>query len=147
MTKEELEHENERLKYFLNDIIFDPSNEDVELGARYLRSLGYIGFDEERKVYVNLHNNEPLMQLEEREKGFYIKDEEINEYIKQLEYKVEKAIEDITFCVNGIKNEFACTDSRTRHELYTLHTILSETLNALGKYKSWLNIANMLYFF
>ena len=79
--------ENNILKRRLNDIVFDDANKDVELGARYLRKIGYIDFDEERKVYVNKHNNEPIIQEDEREKDYYIPDEELNEYTKQLEYK------------------------------------------------------------
>lgn len=90
MTKEELEKENKILKLRLNDIIFDDANDDVELGARYLRKIGYIDFDEERKVYVNKHNEEPFLQEDEREKDYYIQDEELNEYIKQLEYKLQQ---------------------------------------------------------
>lgn len=90
MTREELEKENKILKHRLNDIIFDDANDDVELGARYLRKIGYIGFDEERKMYLNKHNNEPFWQNDEREKNYYIKDEELDEYTKQLEYKLQQ---------------------------------------------------------
>ena len=87
---EKLEKENEILKHRLNDIIFDDANDDVELGARYLRNIGYIGFDEERKIYLNKHNKEPFWQNDEREKNYYIKDEELNEYTEQLEYKLQQ---------------------------------------------------------
>ena len=40
MTKEELEQENRILKHRLNDIVFDDANDDVELGARFLRKIG-----------------------------------------------------------------------------------------------------------
>ena len=90
MTREELEKENEILKHRLNDIIFDDANDDVELGARYLRNIGYVDFDEERKIYINKHNNEPFWQNDEREKKYYIKDEELDEYTKQLEYKLQQ---------------------------------------------------------
>lgn len=82
--------ENNILKHRLNDIVFDDANEDVELGARYLRKIGYIDFDEERKVYVNKHNNEPFIQDDEREKDYYIPDEELDEYTKQLECKLQQ---------------------------------------------------------
>lgn len=90
MTREELEKENEILKHRLNDIIFDDANDDVELGARYLRKIGYVDFDEERKVYINKHNKEPFWQEDKREKGYYIPDEELDEYTKQLEYKLQQ---------------------------------------------------------
>ena len=92
--------ENENLKYWLNDVIFDENNIDVELPARYLRKLGYIDFDDKKKVYINKHNNSPFMQEDSKEKAFYLKDEELNEYTQQLEsqnddYKsrIDKAIE------------------------------------------------------
>lgn len=88
-----LQQENERLKFYLNDVVFDDNNIDVELSARYLRKLGYIDFDEERQVYVNKHNNQPFMQEDTKEKSFYIKDDELNDYTKQLENKIEKAVE------------------------------------------------------
>ena len=56
-----LQEENEHLKYHLNDIVFDDSNIDVELGARLLRKLGYCDFDDKKQVYVNKHNNQPFM--------------------------------------------------------------------------------------
>ena len=90
MTREELEKENEILKHRLNDIVFDDANNDVELGARFLRKIGYVDFDEERKFYINKHNKEPFWQEDEREKGYYITDEELDEYTKQLEYQLQQ---------------------------------------------------------
>lgn len=87
MTKEELIKENNILKHRLNDIVF---GDDAELGARYLRKIGYIDFDEEEKLYINKHNNEPFWHEDEKEKDYYIKDEELDEYTKQLEYKYNK---------------------------------------------------------
>ncbi len=85
-----LQKENDNLKFYLNDVVFDDNNIDVELSARYLRKLGYIDFDEERQVYVNKHNNKPFMQEDTKEKSFYIKDDELNDYTKQLENKIGK---------------------------------------------------------
>jgi len=107
MSEEELEKENEILKHRLNDIIFDDANDDVELGARYLRKIGYIGFDEERKVYLNKHNKEPFWQNDEREKNYYIKDEELDDYTKQLECKLqqkENIIKEVREYANTDKN-------------------------------------------
>lgn len=87
MSKEELEKENEILKHRLNDMVF---GDDYELGARYLRKIGYIDFDKERKVYINKHNNEPFWHEDEKEKDYYIPDEELNEYTKQLEFKLQQ---------------------------------------------------------
>ena len=74
----------------IDDIIFNDTNNDVELGARYLRKIGYIDFDEERKIYINKHNKEPFWQEDEREKGYYIPDEELDEYTKQLENQLQQ---------------------------------------------------------
>lgn len=76
--------ENQNLKQKLNWIAF---GDDHELALRYLRKIGYVDFDEERKVYINKHNNEPFLLDDEEEKDYYIKDEELNEYTKQLEYQ------------------------------------------------------------
>ena len=86
-----LQEENEHLKYHLNDVIFDENNIDVELGARLLRKLGYCDFDDVRQVYVNKHNNQPLMQEDTKEKAFYIRDDELDDYTQQLESKIERA--------------------------------------------------------
>ena len=63
MNKEELIKENNILKHRLNDIVF---GDDPELGARYLRKIGYIDFDEEKKLYINKHNNEPFWHEDEK---------------------------------------------------------------------------------
>lgn len=99
MNKEELIKENNILKHRLNDIVF---GDDAELGARYLRKIGYIDFDEEKKLYINKHNNEPFWHEDEKEKDYYIKDEELDEYTKQLEYKYNKQKE----VLDKIKEEY-----------------------------------------
>ena len=81
------QRENDLLKHKLNDIAF---GDDSELALRFLRRIGYVGFDEKRKVYINKHNNEPFLWKNEQEKDYYLKDEELNEYTQQLEYKVEQ---------------------------------------------------------
>ena len=88
---QKLQDENTTLKQALNYYAFSspPNETGIELGLRYLREIGYVGFDDERKVYLNKHNNEPLFCDEEREKSYYVKEEELNEYTKQLEYQLE----------------------------------------------------------
>ena len=114
----EKDRENQILKHRLNDIVFDDANDDVELGARFC----YVDFDEERKVYINKHNKEPFWQEDEREKGYYIPDEELDEYTKQLENQLQQKetiiktfVEDldkkIEFCTNeadGTINDKIC---------------------------------------
>lgn len=82
-----LKEQNEDLKRRLNWIAFGDS---PELALRYLRRIGYVDFDEERKVYINKHNNEPFFLNEEEEKSYYLKDEELSEYCEQLEYKLKQ---------------------------------------------------------
>lgn len=41
--------------------------------------------------------------------------------------------EDIVFCINGMKNEYACTDKRTNRELHTMVKILEERLQIIDK--------------
>ena len=82
-----LKKQNDSLKQKLNWIAF---GDDPELALRYLRKIGYVDFDEERKVYINKHNNEPFFLKDEQEKHYYIKDNELNEYTEQLEYQIKE---------------------------------------------------------
>lgn len=84
---EQLQQENEGLKQKLNWIAF---GDDSELALRYLRKIGYVGFDEKRMVYINKHNNDPFWLDDEKEKSYYIKDEELNEYTKHIEEENKK---------------------------------------------------------
>ena len=83
----QLKKQNDSLKQKLNWIAF---GDDSELALRYLREIGYVDFDEERKVYINKHNNEPFLLKDEQEKDYYIKDNELNEYTEQLEYQIKE---------------------------------------------------------
>ena len=82
--KKELKKQNDKLKQKLNWIAF---GDDPELALRYLRKIGYVDFDEKRKVYINKHNHEPFWLKDEQEKAYYIQDEELNEYTEQLEWE------------------------------------------------------------
>ena len=62
-------------------------------------------------------------------------DEKAKDKIKQLKEVIEEVREDIVFCINGMKNEFACTDSRTNRELHTMVKILEDRLQILDKIK------------
>lgn len=105
--------ENQELKQKLNWVAF---GDDPELSLRYLRKIGYVDFDEERKVYINKHNNEPFLLKDEQEKDYYIKDEELNEYTTQLEYKVKELkkqltkkdglIKDLSFAVDDLEKHY-----------------------------------------
>lgn len=94
----ELVEENQELKQKLNWIVF---GDDTELALRYLRKIGYVDFDEERKVYINKHNNEPFLLDDEEEKAYYIKSEELNEYTKQLEYQNQELKKQLQTKHNG----------------------------------------------
>ena len=96
------QRENDLLKHKLNDIAF---GDDSELALRFLRRIGYVGFDEKRKVYINKHNNEPFLWKNEQEKDYYLKDEELNEYTQQLEYKVEQLENIRKETIEYIKND------------------------------------------
>lgn len=41
--------------------------------------------------------------------------------------------ETIVFCINDMKNEYACTDKRTNRELHTMVKILSESLQIINE--------------
>ena len=117
MNKEEirqLKKENDSLKQKLNWIAF---GDDSELALRYLRKIGYVDFDEERKVYINKHNNEPFFLKDEQEKDYYIKDNELNEYTKQLEYQIKEL-------KKQLENKYSKTGILTNEVLYEENTKL-----------------------
>lgn len=114
MNKEEirrLKKENDSLKQKLNWIAF---GDDPELALRYLRKIGYVDFDEERKVYINKHNNEPFFLKDEQEKDYYIKD---NEYTEQLEYQIKEL-------KKQIENKYEKVGALTGELLYEENTKL-----------------------
>ena len=82
-----LQEENENLKQKLNEIAF---GDDPELALRYLRKIGYVDFDNDRKVYINKHSDDSFLCKNEEEKDYYIKDEELDEYTQQLICKNNK---------------------------------------------------------
>ena len=134
MNKEEirqLKKENDSLKQKLNWIAF---GDDSELALRYLRKIGYVDFDEERKVYINKHNNEPFLLKDEQEKAYYIKDNELNEYTEQLEYKIKtinnlckKQKEVIDKLNNKINSLITCEDKPKEDIIYPHWEICNET--------------------
>lgn len=123
-----LEQEDEKLKQRLNWVAF---GDDPELALRYLRKIGYVDFDEERKLYINKHNNEPFDLKDEQEKGYYIKDEELDEYTKQLEYKIKKYKEVIDKTTNII-NDYLKED-------YSIYTENEIEVDLIVKLKNILN--------
>ena len=122
------QRENDLLKHKLNDIAF---GDDSELALRFLRRIGYVGFDEKRKVYINKHNNEPFLWKNEQEKDYYLKDEELNEYTQQLEYKVEQLENIRKETIEYINHTTIGADSSPIEDswLYNLY----ETRNILNK--------------
>ena len=122
------QRENDLLKHKLNDIAF---GDDSELALRFLRRIGYVGFDEKRKVYINKHNNEPFLWKDEQEKDYYLKDEELNEYTQQLEYKVEQLENIRKEAIEYINHATIGADSSPIEDswLYNLY----ETKNILNK--------------
>lgn len=50
-----------------------------------------------------------------------------------LKQALNEIREDIVFCINGVKNEYACTDKRTNRELHTMAKILKESLQKIDK--------------
>ena len=94
----QLKKQNDSLKQKLNWIAF---GDDSELALRYLRKIGYVDFDEERKVYINKHNNEPFLLKDEQEKDYYIKDNELNEYTEQLKYQIKELKKQLEYLRSG----------------------------------------------
>jgi hypothetical protein len=116
--------ENEILKHRLNDIDF---GDDTEFALRYLRKIGYVGFNEEKKTYINLHNNEPFLHEEEKEKDYYIKDEELDEYTKVLEKENEKLKDKIDKTIEYNRNQIKDIKDfyrNTKDRIYSGDTII-----------------------
>lgn len=76
--------------------------------------------------------NKQLKEMHETMTKYALENE-----VKIDKYKevIEEVKEDIVFCINGMKNEFACTDSRTNRELHTMVKILEDRLQILDKAK------------
>ena len=123
-----LHKENEDLKQKLNWIAF---GDDPELALRYLRKIGYVDFDEKRQVYINKHNNEPFLLKDEQEKGYYIKDEELNDYTKQLENQQKEFIEWLEENIYEIKYTY----SKENGHYFKMDDILKTYQEILSKYK------------
>ena len=129
---ENLRKENKILKQRLNEVCF---GEDPEIALRYLRKIGYVDFDEDKKFYINTHNGYPLWTGNEKEKDYYIKDEELNEYTQKLENDIkgfkkyiEEKIERCTKLIN----------SKDKVKPYGEELHLLE--NSLNRYKEMLNM-------
>ncbi len=123
---QQLKSQNEELKQKLNWIAF---GDDPELALRYLRKIGYVDFDEERKVYINRHNNELFLLDDEEEKDFYIPDEELNEYTEQLEYQLKQR-DDI---INKVKEFIAKDIQECTYKQVEKYQELLETLEEENK--------------
>lgn len=66
----------------------------------------------------------------EEMKRLYDKLQQENQQLKEV---IEEVREDIVFCINGMKNEYPYTDSRTNRELHTMVKILEDRLQILDK--------------
>lgn len=58
---------------------------------------------------------------------------EIQSYIEKLEQTLNEAKEDIFFCINDMKCEYACADRRTNRELHTMTGILEESIEKIDE--------------
>lgn len=130
--------ENQKLKQKLNWIAF---GDDAELALRYLRKIGYVDFDEERKVYINKHNNEPFLLDDEEEKAYYIKSEELNEYTEQLEYQNKELKKQQKEFINYLQEELnvqiqqESIGCETTNKRYILEEILQKYKEMTGEIK------------
>lgn len=119
---QELKNQNDNLKQKLNWIAF---GDDPELALRYLRKIGYVDFDEKRKVYINKHNHEPFWLKDEQEKAYYILDEELNEYTEQLEWENQELKKQLEKAKSKLTTMFANgDDDKVLDDLLELGKIL-----------------------
>ena len=129
---EKLQEENDKLKQKLNWIAF---GDDPELALRYLRKIGYVDFDEKRQVYINKHNNEPFLLKDEQEKDYYIKDEELNDYTKQLENQQRNFMEWLENYIDMLKGQqdsIEGLDICEEHILMILEEVLEKHKEIVG---------------
>ena len=115
-----LKKQNDSLKQKLNWIAF---GDDSELALRYLREIGYVDFDEERKVYINKHNNEPFLLKDEQEKDYYIKDN------KEFKNQQKEFIEYLTSYIDLLSNK---PDLIEENQKDILEEILSKYKSIIG---------------
>lgn len=87
---------------------------------------------EEKKPYLIINEECDEIQINIKHTKPYMKLQQENQQLKDV---IEDVREDIVFCINGMKNEFACTDSRTNRELHTMVKILEDRLQILDKVK------------
>lgn len=90
---------------------------------------------------MNKEDNFYVKQIDEMRE--YTKDYSRDQFVKMLvDQRTEIAYlkqvlneigEDVIFCVNDMKSEYACTDKRTNRELHTMAKILKESLQKIDK--------------
>lgn len=85
--REQLDHALE----LINDMVFNEFNDDVELGARFLKKNEYCDYDEEKEQYIAKHKGSTF--TEEKDKGFYLSKQRIQEIESQVSKK-EKIIKE-----------------------------------------------------
>lgn len=92
---ENLEKEYENLVRISIETAFDEKNEDTEFLLRCLLKQGKISLNKEKQEYENPQKDKEFDVIGikfEREKCFLIEDDKLDEYTKQLEYKLENSI-------------------------------------------------------
>ena len=97
---------------------------------RKIDDLGRIVIPKEMRKQLNMNNGDEV--------NIEVIDNKITiSKANQIDYKqiLDEVREDIIFCINGMKNEYACTDKRTNKELHTMVKILEENLQMIDKAK------------
>lgn len=92
---ENLEENYENLVRISIETAFDEKNEDTEFLLRCLLKQGKISLNKEKQEYENPQKDKEFDVIGikfEREKCFLIEDDKLDEYTKQLEYKLENSI-------------------------------------------------------
>lgn len=92
---ENLEKEYENLVRISIETAFDEKNEDTEFLLRCLLKQGKISLNKEKQEYENPQKDKEFDVIGikfEREKCFLIENDKLDEYTKQLEYKLENSI-------------------------------------------------------
>lgn len=116
-----LKQENKQLKEEIKEL-------EIIVGLRQKRNL-IRKFDKE-------YNEEDKKKNPNRNYVGILPDAEevYRRYYKQKD-AIDEVREDIIFCINGMKNEYPYTDSRTNRELHTMVKILEDRLQILDKVK------------
>ena len=119
----------------LNSLIEAWQLDEADLNATDIYAIKHLLLKNQKQQEEIKAVNKGLRKVLSKRKKWknrYYKEKRKNNQLKEV---IEEVREDIVFCINGMKNEYSCTDSRTNRELHTMVKILEDRLQILDKAK------------